>query len=344
MSKSQTLTVLLFSLNSRIFAFEITSVFRIHTIPALTTVEGVIDYIAGIYDLGGALIPVIDLNLRFGHEPQPYRPHHHLLVVESEDGRVAVIADKVLEVAQGEALHLSYRRATRKEEAGLIHELDVDGEIVMLLDPDYLAAAELHLPLEEEEKGEGEERAAHLFAHPPSFASDLRPEEWQLLRERAKALALRDGKESEQRVAIAVISLSGEYFGIELTALQEFANIERVVPIPCCPPHIFGNMVLRGEVVTLVDLRSELQLPFTPEPLQMVVITALDKLLIGVPVQDVLEVLYVDRNRFLSVPIAVRNQEGGYTLGEVPFGNEMVTVIDLAAILARPELEVNDEP
>ena len=42
--------------------------------------------------------------------------------------------------------------------------------------------------------------------------------------------------------------------------MREFTNITRVTPIPCTPPHIVGNLNLRGEILTLIDLSNFLQL------------------------------------------------------------------------------------
>ena len=94
----------------------------------------------------------------------------------------------------------------------------------------------------------------------PTHAS---PEERATFRERAENL--RRTAESEDfagLIPLAVIGLNGEYLGLDLDTVREFTDdISKITPIPCCPPHIVGNINLCGEIVTLVDVREVLNLP-----------------------------------------------------------------------------------
>jgi purine-binding chemotaxis protein CheW len=53
---------------------------------------------------------------------------------------------------------------------------------------------------------------------------------------------------------LVVIALGTNFFGIDLAVVREFVDIHRVTPVPCCPTHIIGNMNLRGEILTVVDI------------------------------------------------------------------------------------------
>ena len=81
------------------------------------------------------------------------------------------------------------------------------------------------------------------------------------------------------REPVAVTRVGSEYLGFELAMVREFTTTRQVTPVPCCPPHIAGQMNLRGDIVTLVDLRPVMKLP-TPvgEPLSRVVLLELEEL------------------------------------------------------------------
>src|SRR5262249_43347456 len=88
------------------------------------------------------------------------------------------------------------------------------------------------------------------------LALEAAPEERMLLLERAAALAQpleQDGFTGLTPVAVA--RLGAEFLGFELDWVLEFAAVRTVTPVPCCPPQIAGQVNLRGDIVTLVDLR-----------------------------------------------------------------------------------------
>src|SRR6185436_21126644 len=95
-----------------------------------------------------------------------------------------------------------------------------------------------------------------------AFFADATAEERAILRERA--LGLMPAGESQDRfhlMPLAVVSLNGEYFAVDLNLVREFGTIHHVTPVPCCPPHIVGQMNLRGDILTLVDIRGALRMP-----------------------------------------------------------------------------------
>jgi len=67
-------------------------------IQAITEVPEVPDYIRGIINLRGKIIPVMDVNIRFNKEPKPYGDRTCITVIDIEDSSVGLIVDKVAEV------------------------------------------------------------------------------------------------------------------------------------------------------------------------------------------------------------------------------------------------------
>jgi purine-binding chemotaxis protein CheW len=86
---------------------------------------------------------------------------------------------------------------------------------------------------------------------------------------------------------LAIVKIGGETFGIDLTAIQEFTSIRNLTTIPCCPSHIVGNMNLRGEIITLVDIRNILNLGGAPVKIgNKTVVVQVQDILAGLPVDD----------------------------------------------------------
>jgi purine-binding chemotaxis protein CheW len=159
----------------------------------------------------------------------------------------------------------------------------------------------------------------------------------------ARALMLQQNsvEKEETKLGLAVLELGGEYFGIELTAVQEFCDINQLSPIPCCPPHILGVMSLRGNLLTLLDPRSAFNLPQVSKS-KKAVITRFDEKLMGMAVDEIHDIVYLRREELQPPPAALRQQTGAEIIGTVQYGERVVTVLNLQMLLARQEWLVNE--
>ncbi len=67
-------------------------------IQAITEVPEVPDYVRGIINLRGKIIPVMDVNMRFKKTPQPYGDRTCIIVIDIDELSVGLIVDNVAEV------------------------------------------------------------------------------------------------------------------------------------------------------------------------------------------------------------------------------------------------------
>ena len=180
--------------------------------------------------------------------------------------------------------------------------------------------------------------------HPAKrFCPEATPEQHAVYRARAKALLETVADEEGAHLALAVVELDGEYFGIALEAVQEFCEITQPSPIPCCPPHILGAINLRGNLFTLLDLRAALNLPpATQSSRKAVVGTNLGGQVVGVAVDEVHDVVYLRQEELQAAPAVLHEQRGTEIKGTVPYADKMMVVLDLPALLAREEWIVNE--
>lgn len=89
---------LVFNLDGQEFAIAIEYVVDIINVQPYTRVPGCPQYIRGITNLRGKVIPVVDVRMRFGKEPQEYNDRTCIVVVEEQDATVGLIIDSVNEV------------------------------------------------------------------------------------------------------------------------------------------------------------------------------------------------------------------------------------------------------
>ncbi|HEU0233546.1 MAG TPA: chemotaxis protein CheW [Gallionella sp.] len=333
---------LIFDLDDARFGVDAKLVRESVWLPELTPVEKAPPHIVGIFSLRGQIVPVTDLNLRFGHPAQPYRLSDQVVVLELGQLLMGLIVSDVREVIE---LSLEVIQPPPKFDAEMpARDRLIEGEVrvgdglVTLLDANQLVH---HLQGLAETDTEQISPAHH-------FCPQATPQEHAVYRARAKAFMEAAAEEESARLALAVVELDGEHFGIELEAVQEFCYIAPPSPIPCCPPHILGAINLRGDLFTLLDLRAALNLPRATQSSGKAVIVRASTWLspgeqvIGVALDAVHDVIYLREEELQAAPPALHEQHGAGVKGTTPYGGKMMAVLDLPALLAREEWTVNE--
>ena len=89
---------LTFAVGTEIFGIEIRFVTEIVGMQSITSLPEAPDYMKGIINLRGKIIPVIDIRLKFKKEPKEYDDRTCIIVIEIQDVTVGLIVDHVAEV------------------------------------------------------------------------------------------------------------------------------------------------------------------------------------------------------------------------------------------------------
>jgi purine-binding chemotaxis protein CheW len=90
------------------------------------------------------------------------------------------------------------------------------------------------------------------------------PEETKrILRERAQTLAREPGKAEAGDGHIEVIEfvLAFESYAIETRYVREVEPLDNLTPLPCTPAFVLGIVNVRGEILSVIDLKKFFELP-----------------------------------------------------------------------------------
>jgi purine-binding chemotaxis protein CheW len=310
-------------------------------LPEITAVEEVPPYIAGVINLRGRITPVMDLNIRFGRPPERYQLSDGLIVLEAGGRRTGLIVTDVHDVMT--ILPEDLDSAPYPAETGdprphfIIGEARVGEEIVMVLDHDRLCGStELpHLSWED--------LPAECAAE--ATASDLPDEEQEQFHRRSLELLIRLEEQDRAGISqVAVVLLSSEYFGLELSLVREFSAITSCTPIPNCPEQIVGAMNLRGCIITLLDIRPTLEMPVARfSRTAKIVVVSSEKGTVGVVVDDIVDIATLSTADISPLPASITPVVSRYATGVAGFGDRSMILLDLKELLARAELTVDDE-
>ncbi|WP_440834640.1 chemotaxis protein CheW [Paenibacillus sp. 22594] len=137
---------LTFSLEKEYYGIEIKYVTEIIGIQTITGVPELPDYIKGIINLRGKIIPVMDVRLRFKKYSKAYNDRTCIIVVDMEEISVGLIVDSVSEVLSiGEGEIVPPPEIQKSGNRFIKGIGKVGNEVKLLLDCDKL--------LNEEDKG-----------------------------------------------------------------------------------------------------------------------------------------------------------------------------------------------
>ena len=89
---------LTFSLGKESYGIEIKHVTEIIGIQEITEIPELPEYVRGIINLRGKIIPVMDVRLRFKKEPREYNDRTCVIVIDINDISIGLIVDSVAEV------------------------------------------------------------------------------------------------------------------------------------------------------------------------------------------------------------------------------------------------------
>lgn len=169
-------------------------------------------------------------------------------------------------------------------------------------------------------------------------------EERTVLLERLRLL----GAQSEQTQAAedsesAVLFRLGreERYAVVYRHAQEIVPRTVVVAVPCTPSHVAGVMNLRGELVSVLDLKQLFRVsPADYEAQAPILVVGDGAVTVGLRVDEVLGQIRVEAGR-LQAPLP---SEGVRNLAWVAGIHEgAVTLLDVAALLASTELVVDEQ-
>ena len=336
---------LIFSLDNLHYGIDALLVQEVFYLPELLPVIEAPSDIVGMLNLRGKFVPVMHLSLRLGEQLKPCCLTDSVIILSYCNLQIGVIVNDVKEVKNIENLliesDIDYGRIKHINSRFLAGIGKIEATTVALLNhQNLLRDAEAVEALIEE--NENSSIVSNFYS---TCCPNATPKEKVIFKERADNLRqLSQKTNSTALIPLAVIGLNNEYFGLDLDLVQEFTNVRNVTPIPCCPSHIVGNMNLRGEILTLIDIRSALNMPLakTSNSAKAIVVN-IEDLVTGFSVDEVFDVMYLQPSDITALPLAVNSSNENYLRGTVAYSGNMLTIIDLPKLLANKLLVVNEE-
>jgi len=147
---------LMFKLGEEEYGIDIKRITAIEELPQITTIPDMPNFVKGVINLRGKVIPAVDLRLRFGIEEKEYDDRTCIVIVSVNNSTIGLIVDIVSEVHEISKNDIeeppSFKNNSGKEQyiAGLAKKGE---EVKIILDVEKIISNEDKAVIEQSSKG-----------------------------------------------------------------------------------------------------------------------------------------------------------------------------------------------
>lgn len=143
--------------------------------------------------------------------------------------------------------------------------------------------------------------------------------------------ALIDQGEGAQTV---VFRLGGALHGCDIRLVEEVVTKRAIQPLPDMPAHLLGVLMLRGEMVPVMDVAPALSVALEGGRTPPILVVTMGEGRVGVAVDAVHEVLDIPAESVRPAPHSGGDRDA-YVVCVARMQDRLVTLIDLAEILGE---------
>lgn len=323
MSKDQKLDlgtdqIVTFRLAGEELALPINAVQEIIKLTDIIHVPNTADYVDGIGNLRGGILPIVNLRKKLGLEDKEANETSRIVVLNTPGGATGFMVDSVSEVMHIENDVLEHPPEMVSSIQGQflrgIAKIDDGKRMVLILSEEQILPELAGLQSEEKKTEERKLDSSHSL------------------------------NESEQLVTFHI---GDEEFAINIMQVKEIIRVTEITPLPKSPKHTIGVMSLRNQLLPIMDLRILFEKPTVREELgdmltqdhldaQRIVVVDLGGILTGIQVDSVSQVLTLEKNLIVPPPaiIQANSKNKLRSVGKLENGKRLLMLLDTSKLVS----------
>jgi purine-binding chemotaxis protein CheW len=146
---------------------------------------------------------------------------------------------------------------------------------------------------------------------------------------------------TKEEARFLVFALCSEEYAVPLLKVKEVIALTEITPVPYTPPHFKGIMNLRGQVISIIDLRLKFRMSkaeITPET--SIIILDLSPLSLGIIVDSIDSVLAVQSDHIQPPPDLENHSGNDYITGVTKKDKKLVLLLDIERTLSVEDLKL----
>ncbi len=138
----------------------------------------------------------------------------------------------------------------------------------------------------------------------------------------------------EEMVKIILFRLSGEWYGVEIANVKEVIKVGPIAYLPSSPEYIAGIINLRGNILSVIDLKAILGLPYEEQSdkARIIAIEA-GGMNAGFLVSEVVKSLEIPKTKITSTLLTIPPEGAKYIKGQCNIDGRLIAILHVERIL-----------
>lgn len=143
-------------------------------------------------------------------------------------------------------------------------------------------------------------------------------------------------RRSGNNLQLATFYVNGEFFGVQVSRVQEIILAQERTPVPKADRTIRGLVNLRGQIVTAIDLRRVLGLPDLPEDREHVnLIVNFADGVDSIQVDEIGDVMEVSEQKVEPPPPSMNGAARRFVDGVCKLDGRLLLILDVDRVTGR---------
>lgn len=320
-------THLYFSIGGNKYAVNSDNVLEIMKLPHLDYPQKLPNNIVGLLKYNNFVINVVDIRFYLNMEVQPYSTNNELIIIKTDEVIFGIITDKVLGILAFDAANIdAIPYADSKTIVEALYKLNQ--ETVFIIN---IYAIE-NLLKQHDNKWENVDIPA-LFPQ-DELSKNIMSKRTLAIANKSN-LKLASGELHAKNKYIS-FNLNDDSYCIELTYVKEVLKDTSITHVPGTPNFIEGIMNLRGDYITVLNLKKFLNLQATKTlDKKPVVIVKCNELKLALLIDKINELFEIQED---DMP----DSTDGYFLNEFIYNQTLYTTLNVDKITSDKKIIVTD--
>ena len=323
-------THLYFMLGNSKYAVNTASVLEIMKLPMLDYPQKLPNNIVGLLKYNNFVINVVDIRFYLDTDVTKYSANNDLLIVKTDETIFGIITDKIIGIVPFESSNVD--AIPFVDNKTIIDSIYKQGQdtvfIINLYSIENLLKSTINLP------------SYDIQSLYPSDSASI-----ELMQQRTREISEKTGLsmltgDLYARRKLISFNLNDDLYCISLDVLKEVMKDTIITKVPGTPDFIAGIMNLRGDYITVLDVKKFLNLDTTGKTEERKDKTPV----IIVSSNDMELALLIDKiNELFEVPEdKIVNSGEGYFLAEFIYNDTPYTILNIEKIFTDKKIVVTD--
>ncbi len=329
---------LIFSLHDSLYGISASLVQEIFWLPELSSLATTPRDIIGIFNWRSRMVPMMHLDLRFNRGFSGCNLTDRAIVVKWQDTYLGIVAHEVYDVETLTAQPLDFEAIASRQLAADRHLISgiaqFNEQPVICLDldrlirePDTVAAIDANT----ERVLAGSEADFYSRCCPQATIADRAT--FASRAERLKTSIVDTQVNTDE--GMLVVQIGTEYIGLPMKLVVDVDTLNRfpLSVVPVAPSYILGQINWRGEILPVLELGTVLQIQQLLQ--QELVVVKIGEIAVGIAVDRIFDVFYLNDSQIDSLPIAVSSQLRIYLRGVTKYADGLMYLVKLQELIER---------